>query len=150
MRAGWRRQTMKQADCSGAVIVFDGVCVLCNGWVDFLLRHDRVGRYRFAAMQSDAGRALLAAHGLDPDDPASFLLVEYDVAAMPRISTDTDAIRRVLAGLGGGWRTANALVLLPRRLRDAAYRRLARNRYRWFGRHDTCRLPAPEHRHRFL
>ena len=58
-----------------AVIVFDGTCVLCNGWVDFLLRHDRYARYRFAAMQTPAGRALLTAHGLDPDDPASFLLV---------------------------------------------------------------------------
>ena len=141
---------MKPADPTGAVIVFDGVCVLCNGWVDFLLKHDRRGRYRFAAMQSDAGRALLAANGLDSDDPASFLLVENDIAAAPRISTDTDAIRRVLAGLGGGWQLANMIALLPRRPRDAAYRWLARNRYRWFGRHDACRLPAPEHRHRFL
>lgn len=83
------------------VIVFDGICVLCNGWVRFLLRHDRAGRYRFAAMQSEAGRTLLARHGLDPDDPASFLLVDGDHAW-----TDSDAIQRVLAGLGGAWRLA--------------------------------------------
>ena len=141
---------MPKAEPAGAVIVFDGVCVLCNGWVGFLLRHDRVGRYQFAAMQSDAGRALLEAHGLDPDDPASFLLIEHDVAAAPRIATDSDAIRRVLVGLGGGWRVANMIALVPRRLRDAAYRWLARNRYHWFGRHDACTLPAPEQRHRFL
>lgn len=141
---------MAQAEPAGAVIVFDGVCVLCNGWVGFLLRHDRAGRYRFAAMQSEAGRALLAAHGLDPDDPASFLLVEHDVAQAPRVSTDSDAVRRVLVGLGGCWRLAGLLALLPRRPRDAAYRWLARNRYRWFGRHDACRLPAPAQRHRFL
>lgn len=141
---------MPRPEPGGAVIVFDGVCVLCNGWVGFLLKHDRFGRYRFAAMQSDAGRALLAAHGLDPDDPASFLLVEHDVAGGPRISTDTNAIRRVLAGLGGGWRFAHTLALVPRGLRDAAYRRLARNRYRWFGKHEACALPAPEHRQRFL
>ena len=135
---------------AGAVIVFDGVCVLCNGWVAFLLRHDRRGRYRYAAMQSDAGRALLASHGLDPDDPASFLLVERDVGAQPRISTESDAIRRVLAGLGGSWRVAHLVALLPRPLRDAAYRWLARNRYRWFGRHEACSVPAPEHRQRFL
>ena len=143
---------MPQAE-AGAVIVFDGVCVLCNGWVRFLLRHDRAGRYRFAAMQSEAGRALLARHGLDPDDPASFLLIEHDAPgadARPRVSTDSEAIRRVLAGLGGGWRLAHAMALLPRGVRDAAYRRLARNRYRWFGRHDTCAVPAAEHRHRFL
>jgi predicted DCC family thiol-disulfide oxidoreductase YuxK len=133
-----------------AVIVFDGVCVLCNGWVRFLLRHDRSQRYRFAAMQGDSGRALLATHGLDPDDPASFLLIEYDIEAAPRMSTDTDAMRRVLVGLGGAWRLAALLGLLPRVVRDPLYRAIARNRYRWFGRHDACMLPDPAHADRFL
>lgn len=137
-------------EAHGAVIVFDGACVLCNGWVAFLLRHDRTARYRFAAMQSEAGRDLLAGHGLDPDDPASFLLLEYDTGPTPRAFTDTDAIRRVLVGLGGGWRLAHGIALLPRGLRDTAYRWLARNRYRWFGRHAACAVPAPEHRQRFL
>ena len=141
---------MQQPESGGAVIVFDGVCVLCNGWVAFLLRRDRRGRYRFAAMQTDAGRALLGAHGLDPDDPTSFLLVEHDVGATPRVSMDSDAIRRVLVGLGGGWRLAHAIALVPRPLRDAAYRRLARNRYRWFGHQTECWLPTPELRRRFL
>ena len=112
----------------GAVIVFDGVCALCNGWVGFLLRHDRRQRYRFAAMQTPTGRQLLAEAGLDPDDPASFLLVEYRRNAPPRLFTDTDAIRRVLVGLGGGWRLAQVLGWLPRRLRDAGYRTIARHR----------------------
>ena len=134
-----------------AVIVFDGVCVLCNGWVRFLLRHDRRQRYRFAAMQGDSGRGLLAAHGLDPDDPASFLLIEYDAGASPpRISTDTDAMRRVLMGLGGLWRIATLSALLPRRLRDPLYRLVARNRYRWFGRYDACTVPDQAQAHRFL
>ena len=141
---------MSRPDAGGAVIVFDGVCVLCNGWVGFLLRHDRAGRYRFAAMQSETGRALLATHELDPDDPASFLLIEHDVVQAPRVSTDSDAIRRVLVGLGGGWRVANVIALVPRGLRDPAYRWLARNRYRWFGRHDACLLPSHEHRQRFF
>lgn len=135
---------------SGAVIVFDGVCVLCNGWVRFLLRHDRRERYRFAAMQGDSGRALLVANGLDPDDPVSFLLVEYDRGAAPRISTDTDAMRRVLMGLGGVWRIAGLSALLPRRVRDPLYRMVARNRYRWFGRHDACPVPDPTQAYRFL
>lgn len=133
-----------------AVIVFDGVCVLCNGWVSFLLKRDRAQRYRFAAMQSEAGRGLLAANGLDPEDPASFLLIEYDVGNAPRVSTDTDAIRRVLVGLGGIWRCAGAMALLPRALRDPLYRWMARHRYRWFGRHTACTVPAPAQRHRFL
>lgn len=139
---------------AGAVIVFDGVCVLCNGWVRFLLRHDRRKRYRFAAMQGEAGRALLAQHGLDPDDPVSFLLIEYDLdhdgAMPPRVSTDTTAIRRVIAGLGGLWRVAHLAALLPGFVRDPLYRLVARNRYRLFGQHDACMVPLPEERARFL
>lgn len=127
-----------------ATIVFDGTCVVCNGWVDFLLRHDRRQRYRFAAMQGRNGRALLAAHGLDPGDPTSFLLLDETGA-----HRDTDAIVRVLAGLGGPWRIAEGLRLVPAPWRNAAYRVLARNRYRWFGQR-ACRLPAPHEVQRFL
>jgi predicted DCC family thiol-disulfide oxidoreductase YuxK len=134
------------SDDVNATIVFDGVCVLCNGWVGFLLRHDRRGRYCFAAMQGDSGRALLAKHGLDPDDPVSFLLVEDGHA-----HTDTDAIARVLRGLGGGWRVPAALIIaMPRALRDPTYRFLARNRYRVFGRFDQCTIPTPQQAARFL
>lgn len=128
-----------------AVIVFDGVCALCSRWVRFLLRFDRKGRYRFAAMQGEQGRRLLEAHGLDPDDPLSFLLVEGGTAY-----TDTDAIVRVISGLGGVWRLAGVARWIPKALRDRGYRWLARNRYRWFGRHETCFLPTLEQRGRFL
>lgn len=128
-----------------AVVVFDGVCVLCNGWVHFLLRHDRRNCFRFAAMQSPAGRALLAGHGLDPDDPVSFLLVDE-----VRAWTDTEAIVRVVSGLGGPWRVARLALVLPRPLRDGLYRLIARNRYRWFGQRKACLVPAPEHRARFI
>ena len=97
-------------------------------------------------MQTEAGRALLARHGLDPRDPASFLLIDADGAW-----TDTDAIARVLATLGGPWRVlAHALRAVPRPLRDRAYRFVARNRYRLFGRHDACSLPPPGAASRFL
>ncbi|MFT3762093.1 MAG: thiol-disulfide oxidoreductase DCC family protein [Pseudoxanthomonas sp.] len=129
----------------GAIVVFDGVCALCNGWVDFLLERDRRRRYRFAAMQSDAGRVLLREHGLDPDDLVSFLLLDERGA-----HTDTDAIVRVLSGLGGAWRIAAMGRLAPRFVRDPLYRLVARNRYRWFGRHDACRIPGPSERDRFL
>ena len=128
-----------------ATIVFDGVCAVCSGWVEFLLKRDRRGRYRFAAMQAPAGRALLQAYGLDPDDPLSFLLIEDGSAR-----TDSDAIVAVLAGLGGVWRAAAALRVLPRSIRDPAYRWLARNRYRWFGKKAACYLPSAEQAHRFL
>lgn len=127
------------------VIVFDGVCVLCNGWVQFLLRRDRAARYRFAAMQSPSGRALLLRQGLDPDDPVSFLLVEPD-----RAWQDTDAIVRVVTGLGGAWRLVRLVAMLPRPLRDRLYRWLARNRYRWFGRREACMLVPAGCEDRFL
>jgi len=130
---------------AGPIVVFDGVCVLCSGWVRFLLRHDRETRYRFAAMQTPSGRALLVAHGLDPDDPSSFLLIDGE-----RAWKDSDAIRRVIGGLGGIWRGIHVLGLLPRGLRDRVYRLVARNRYRWFGRNETCFLPTPEQRVRFI
>jgi predicted DCC family thiol-disulfide oxidoreductase YuxK len=127
------------------VIVFDGVCVLCNGWVRFLLRHDQKRHYRFAAMQTESGRALLAGHGLDRDDPASFLLVENGQAWR-----DTDAIMRVIGPLGGLWRLVSVLRVVPRPLRNGLYRVVARNRYRWFGRHDVCVLVPLGHEDRFL
>ncbi len=134
------------AESDHPVIVFDGVCVLCSRWVDFILRHDRTGRFRLAAMQGTQGRALLLAHGLSPDDPSSFLLVDDGHGY-----SDTDAIARVLDRLGGRWRAvAAALRLVPRPLRDPAYRWLARHRYRLFGKRQQCRLPEPEQAWRFI
>lgn len=128
-----------------AIVVFDGVCNLCSGWVDFLLRHDRHGQFRFAAMQTEAGRALLTGSGLDPDDPLSFLLIDAKGA-----HTDSDAVLAILTRLGWPWRAASMFRLLPRALRDRGYRWLARNRYRWFGKKEACYLPDAEARHRFL
>lgn len=128
------------------VIVFDSVCILCSRWVDFILRHDRENRFRLAAMQGHHGSGLLHAHGLSPDDPASLLLVQDG-----RGYTDTDAIIRVLQGLGGRWKLVSGMMrLVPRFLRDPAYRWVAAHRYRLFGRRDQCRLPDATHASRFL
>lgn len=129
----------------GPIIVFDGVCVLCNGWVRFLLKRDHAVGFRFAAMQGESGRVLLARHGLDADDPSSFLLVEEGDAY-----ADSDAILRVLSRLGGVWRLTRLLRVVPAVLRDAVYRWVARNRYRIFGRHEACLLPDAEMSDRFL
>lgn len=131
---------------SGPILVFDGTCVLCNGWVQFLLRHDRHARFRFAAMQTGTGRRLLLQHGLDPDDPVSLLVLDGGQAL-----TDTDAVLRVLARLGGVWHLLAWLGRgVPRPLRDPVYRWVARNRYRWFGRHAACAVPSPQQRDRFI
>jgi len=127
------------------VIVFDGECVLCSRWVDFLLKHDRDAKYRLAAMQGDAGSRLMREHGLDPDEPSSLLLVENG-----RAYTDSGAILRILDGLGGWYSLAVLAYGVPPFLLDPAYRFVARNRYRLFGRRDECRVPDEAERHRFL
>jgi predicted DCC family thiol-disulfide oxidoreductase YuxK len=127
------------------VLVFDGVCVLCSRWVQFILRHDRDARIRLAPMQSQAGRTLLATYGLDPDDPLSLLYVVDG-----RGYQDSDAILRVAASFGGAWRAIVLLRVIPRFVRDSLYRWLARNRYRWFGRNDHCLVPTAEQAGRFL
>jgi len=129
-----------------AVVVFDGTCVLCSRWVDFLLRHDREERFRLAAMQGRHGRELLAAHGLSPDDPASLLLVVDGTGYV-----DTAAIAGVLQRLGRRWRIAAALIrALPSWIGNPAYRWVARHRYRLFGRRNQCRLPEADQAWRFL
>lgn len=127
------------------IVVFDGTCVLCSGWVDFLLKHDRKGTIKLAAMQTETGATLLRAHGLDPGDPVSLLYVEDGVG-----HTDSEAIVRVLDALGGWFELANLAFGVPRFVRDPIYRYVARHRYRWFGRRDTCRVPDAATRDRFL
>ena len=93
---------------AGPIVVFDGVCRLCSAWVQFLLRHDRSGRIRFAPMQGSTGRALLQQHGLDADDPLSFLWVEAGHGYR-----NSDAILRILDGVGGAWRLLGAPLRPP-------------------------------------
>jgi predicted DCC family thiol-disulfide oxidoreductase YuxK len=126
------------------VLFFDGVCNLCNASVDFVVRRDKKRRYRFAPLQGTT-----AAHAIpgqvEAGDYDSFVLAENG-----QIYTRSTAALRVLAGLGGIWSAAKVLLLIPAPLRDAVYRLIARNRYRWFGQKDTCRLPTPEERALFL
>jgi len=129
-----------------SIIVFDGVCVLCSHWVDFVLGRDRHARYKFAAMQTASGRDLLIQHGIDPDDPLSFLLLEGKQGYM-----DTDAIVRILRSFGSGWKFVALLVaVVPRFIRDPLYRWIARHRYRMFGRRAACRVPTADIADRFL
>ncbi|MDM0120033.1 thiol-disulfide oxidoreductase DCC family protein [Variovorax arabinosiphilus] len=127
------------------IVVFDAQCLLCDGWVRFLLRHDRWRVLRFASIQGANGRALLGRAGLQIDGLQTLLLVDGD-----RSWQHTAAILRVLHALGWPWRLAWAAWLIPAPLRDALYRWLARNRYRWFGRSDACLMPPPDHAQRFL
>jgi predicted DCC family thiol-disulfide oxidoreductase YuxK len=127
------------------ILLFDGVCNLCDGVVQWVIAHDPAGQFRFASLQSDAGRALLARHGLPPDALDTVVLVDGD-----RYFRKSDAALEVLRLLGGGWALLAALRAVPRPLRDAVYDWVARHRYRWFGQRAECLVPTPELRQRFL
>ena len=126
------------------IILFDGVCNLCAWSVRFIIERDPGGHFHFASLQSDFGRALMVAHGLDPDELNSFILVEGG-----RAYTASDAALRVARRLPWPWCWCFVFIALPRFLRDPAYRFIARNRYRWFGKSDSCLIPTPELKHRF-
>lgn len=128
-----------------AIIVFDGLCNLCTASVQFILRHERMPHFKFTPMQSKAGGALLAANGLAPDDVDTFVLIEDG-----RPYLRSDAAIRVARHLSAPWSLATALAIIPRPIRDWAYRIIARNRYQWFGRREACMVPSPEVRARFL
>lgn len=118
-------------------IVYDGHCYICSGWVRFLERHRVEPPFQLVPMQSPLGRELLQQHGIDPDDPSTFLVLDDG-----RILTAGDAAIHVVAALGGAWRLIHVTRIVPRRARDAFYRWIARNRYRWFGRRPVCYLPS--------
>ena len=132
-------------DPAHPLVLFDGVCNLCTGVVRFVIERDPDARFRFAPLQSELGRALQQRHGLDPDALTTFVVIDVDGAA-----TRSTAVLRILRGLPAPWRWLYPLRAIPRPLRDALYGLVARNRYRWFGRRDTCLVPTPELRSRFL
>ncbi|MBC3377130.1 thiol-disulfide oxidoreductase DCC family protein [Pseudomonas sp. SWRI92] len=127
------------------VVLFDGVCKLCNGWARFLIRHDQQRRVRLAAVQSPEGQALLAWAGL-PVDRFDTMAVIRDQHYWER----SEAFFEVVSQLPTRWRPVKRLRLFPCRLRDWVYDRIALNRYRLFGKYDTCLLPNADHEKRFL
>jgi len=121
---------------SPPVILFDGVCKLCNGSVNFILQIDREGRLKFASLQSDYGRRVLEDHGLKSDPLDSMMLLEGT-----RLTVKSTAVLRISKYLGGAWPLCMIALVIPRFIRDFLYDITAKNRYRWFGKYDTCRLP---------
>ncbi|MEO1009336.1 MAG: thiol-disulfide oxidoreductase DCC family protein [Planctomycetota bacterium] len=135
---------MSEAGDHPPIVLFDGICGLCNGLVDFLLRKDRHGRLRYAALQSDAGAHLLERTGVPPE--ADTIVVVRGGRALLR----SDAVLAIARELGPPWSLAGVLRVIPRPIRDLAYRVIARNRYRVFGTRDTCRRPTEAERSRIL
>jgi len=127
------------------LLLYDGVCGLCNRLVQWIIQRDRHGRVQFAALQSDLGQELLRAHGMRTDDFDTAVMIERGQAF-----TKARAVLRVFAALGRPWSLLTPFARLPRPLIDFFYDRVARNRYRFFGRSESCMLPPPEVRSRFL
>jgi predicted DCC family thiol-disulfide oxidoreductase YuxK len=131
------------------VVLYDGLCGVCNRFNRFVLDRDPEGRFVFAALQSPTARALLAPHGATPDDLDTVWVLARERDS-ERALARSDAVFFVLRELGGVWRALSWLRVLPRPLRDVGYRIFARARYRLLGRHDTCPLPRPGETERFL
>ena len=134
-----------QADQSHGILLFDGVCNFCNGSVNFIIDHDPKAYFKFAALQSDAGQQLLARFDLPRSDFDTMILIEQG-----RCYKKSTAALRIARHLRFPWSLGGLLLLIPRFIRDAGYSLVARNRYRWFGKQDQCRLPTPDIRARFL
>ncbi|MEM4780850.1 MAG: thiol-disulfide oxidoreductase DCC family protein [Halalkalicoccus sp.] len=126
------------------VVLFDGLCTLCAGTVQFLIERDPEGVFRFAPLQSSVGERLLAGANLDADLDSIVLVEDGEAYAK------SDAVIRIAARLGGIYRLASPLRYLPRGLRDPLYEFVAARRYEWFGRRDRCMMPTPDLESRFL
>ena len=127
------------------VIFFDGFCNLCNGAVQFTIKRDRKNIFHFASLQSDYADEKLTAFHIDPKQFNSFVLLENGT-----VYQQSTAALRVAKQLGGLWPVLYGFIIVPSFIRDAVYNYVAKNRYKWFGKQDTCMLPTPELKARFL
>jgi predicted DCC family thiol-disulfide oxidoreductase YuxK len=130
---------------TSAIILFDGECCLCQFWVRFVVPRDPQGLFRFAPRESDVGQALARAHGLDPREADTVVLIEEG-----RVFTRSTAAILVARRLGWPWSWSVGLLLIPRPVRDAVYDLVARRRHRWFGRSASCAMLTDDARARFV
>jgi predicted DCC family thiol-disulfide oxidoreductase YuxK len=135
---------------SNPIVLYDGVCGLCNRLNQFLLKRDTHDRLRFASLQSNFAAAILLRHGADPNDlDTVYVVIDYGQPT-ERLLARSDAILYLLKQIDGIWKVGAVGRLLPRVLRDGVYNMVARNRYRVFGKHESCMLPDPKHRAKFI
>ncbi|WP_078556044.1 thiol-disulfide oxidoreductase DCC family protein [Bacillus alkalicellulosilyticus] len=127
------------------IVLFDGVCNMCNSLVTFLIKRDPEGMFQYAALQSDAGQKLLQQYGLPTNDFGSFILIKKG-----KFYTKSSAALHVLKELKGAWKLLYPLIIVPRPIRDFVYSLIAHNRYRLFGKKQECMIPTPELKKRFL
>ncbi len=126
------------------IILFDGICNLCNGTVDFLLKHDCKKQFRFASIQSEAAQLLFRKSQI-PDDTDSVVLIKSN-----QVFIESDAVIEIARMLHFPWKMIVIFRIVPKKMRDYIYRWIARNRYQWFGKRDDCRLPDPTENESFI
>jgi predicted DCC family thiol-disulfide oxidoreductase YuxK len=127
------------------IILFDGVCNLCNRSIQVIIKSDRRKIFRFASLQGKLGQEVLKKYQLPADQFHSFILLEGD-----RIFTRSTGALRIFRELGGGWKLLYGFMIIPRFIRDAVYNFVSRNRYKWYGKREECMVPTPELKERFL
>jgi predicted DCC family thiol-disulfide oxidoreductase YuxK len=127
------------------IILFDGVCNFCNGAINFVLKQDKKGIFRFAPLQSEAGQKLLQEYNLSTKEFDSFVLIDNG-----KVYKKSAASLRVMNKLPWYWKEAQILRIVPTAFRDAIYDFIASNRYKWFGKKEQCMIPTPEMRSKFL
>ncbi|MDH5253678.1 MAG: thiol-disulfide oxidoreductase DCC family protein [Nitrospira sp.] len=127
------------------IILFDGVCNWCNAWVDLTIDHDPHGKFKFGTLQSEQAQQVLKVLQLPTEDFETFLLLEHG-----RIYTKSTAALRIVKHLSGFWPLFYLGIMIPRPLRDALYDYIARHRYKWMGKADTCYIPTPAEHDRFV
>ena len=128
-----------------AIIVFDGVCNLCNTAVNFVIRRDHSDYFLFASLQSEEGKKILADHNLPENKMNTFILIEKG-----KVYDCSTAALRVLKKLKGLWRLLYGFIIVPKFMRDSIYKVISKNRYVWFGKKDECMAPAPGLKTKFL
>lgn len=133
---------------SRLILLYDGTCGLCNRSVQFLIRHDEKSRILFAALQSRFGESVRQRHTELRTVDSAVLVEQFSEGE--QVFTKSDAVLRLVRYLGGVWRLAVVVYIIPRAVRDYVYDQLARRRYKWFGKYDECLLPQPDVRSRFL
>lgn len=129
----------------GKIILFDGVCNLCNGAINFIIKHDPKAVFSFASLQGETGQKLLAKHKIDPNKIDSIILIESQ-----RVSVKSTAALRIAKSLNRGYPLLYGFIIIPVFIRNAVYDYIASNRYKWFGKKDSCMIPTPELKSRFL
>ncbi|MEP0368327.1 MAG: thiol-disulfide oxidoreductase DCC family protein [Cyclobacteriaceae bacterium] len=134
-----------EIDPNRPIVLFDGVCNLCNFFVNFIIDHDRKNQFLFGSLQSKEGKRILHKYSHHTDQLKTVVFIDEGVMYMR-----STAALRVLKKLGMPWSMFFALIIIPRGFRDRIYDWISTNRYRWFGKRDACRVPTPELQQRFL